>query len=111
MHSDQPVRLFGDFSMTKNQPQMVSVKEEPEDLDDLDKIMIRAKSSLPSKTPQPSKRRYTPFLLNSPVVRVGGHILDVDGVFPLPSTRAHAWLMKRAREASESERDWLAPWS
>ena len=112
MHPQQPEGLFGSFSKQKNKPQVaVSVKEEPDDLDDLDKLMMLAKSSFPPQTPQPYTPRYTPFLSNSPVVMLGDHMLEVDGVFPLPGTRAHAWLMKRAHEASEAERVLLAPWN
>ena len=102
MHPQQPEGLFGSFSKRKNKP---------DDLDDLDKLMMRSKSSFPPETPQPSTHRYTLSLSDSPVVMVGDHMLDVDGVFPLPGTRAHAWLMKRAHEASEAERALLAPWN
>jgi hypothetical protein len=110
MHPQQPEGLFGSFSKQKNEPQVaVSIKEEPDDLDDLDTLMMWAKSSFPPQTPQPSTHRYMLFLSDSPVVMVGDHMLEVDGVFLLPGTRAHAWLMKRAHEASEVERALLAP--
>jgi hypothetical protein len=93
------------FLNWQNQSQeAVSVKEEQEDSYDLDEIMMRAKSTLPPHTPQQSTGRYTPFPLKSRIV-LDDHILEVDGVFPLPGTRAHAWLM------TEAERVLPAPWN
>jgi len=111
MHPEQPEDPFGSFSKRKDEPQVpVRIKEEQDDLDDRDNLVMWAKSSFPPQTPQPSTRQYTLLLSNSPIVKLGDHMLEVDGVFPLPGTRAHAWLMQRAHEASRVERALLAPW-
>jgi hypothetical protein len=104
-------RSSGFFEQKKESQITVSIKEEPDDLDDLDKIMIWVKSSFPPQTPQPSTCQYTLFLSNSPIVMLGDHMLEVHGVFPLPGTHAHTWLMKRAHKASEVERALLALWN
>jgi hypothetical protein len=75
--------------------------------DDLDEIMVWENSYFPPQTPQPSASQYKLFLLNSPIL-LGDHILEVDGMFPLPGTHTHAWLVKRASKTSEAERAcWL----
>jgi hypothetical protein len=112
MYTQQPEDILGSCSKRQNEPQVaLAVKEEQDDWDDLDRIMMRAKSSCPPQTPQPYTRSYTPFLLNSPIVKLDDHILEVDGVFPVPGTRAHTRLMERVHEASEVERALLAPWN